>query len=156
MNTIYRLGQQLIIVKFLMQQYFLTFLERKTNQSNQLKNKKRCCPATLSSTILHSMTKCTILRPLQISVESCVQFTFINSHAIIDSSMLKLKISTSSYFIILLLANFISSITLAVLAPFFPPFAKSKGIEDDVVGLIFSAHPLGATMAAYLTGKRLT
>lgn len=61
-----------------------------------------------------------------------------------------------AYFILLLAANLTSSITLAIIAPFFPPYAKSRGIQEDLVGLIFSAHPLGASLAAYFVGKNLT
>lgn len=58
-------------------------------------------------------------------------------------------------FTFLSLCNFISSISLAIVAPFFPPFAKDRGIDEDLIGLIFSAHPLGAALAALLVGKKL-
>jgi MFS family permease len=48
---------------------------------------------------------------------------------------------------------FIFSLALSIIAPFFPPFAEDKGISEDLVGLIYSANPIGAVVAAVILGK---
>jgi MFS family permease len=45
---------------------------------------------------------------------------------------------------------------MSIIAPFFPSFAKTKGIEEDVVGIIFAAHPLGQFIASLILGKLIT
>jgi MFS family permease len=44
---------------------------------------------------------------------------------------------------------------LAIIAPFFPPFAKDHGISDEIVGLIFCSNPIGAIIASLILGKIL-
>lgn len=60
---------------------------------------------------------------------------------------------TETIFKLLLTCNLISSISLSIITPFFPLFAKTRGIPEDVIGFIFSAHPLGASVAAFIIGK---
>jgi len=60
---------------------------------------------------------------------------------------------TETLFKLLLTCNLISSISLAIITPFFPLFAKTRGISEDLIGFIFSAHPLGASVAAFVFGK---
>jgi MFS family permease len=59
-------------------------------------------------------------------------------------------------FALLMVCQFICCLTLAIIAPFFPPYAKEKGIQEDIVGVIFSANPLGAIVASIILGKILT
>ena len=44
---------------------------------------------------------------------------------------------------------------LSVITPFFPPFAMSKGVSEEIVGLIISANPIGAFFASLTLGKIL-
>lgn len=60
---------------------------------------------------------------------------------------------TETLFKLMLTCNIISSISLAIITPFYPLFAKTRGITEDVIGLIFSAHPLGASIGAFIFGK---
>jgi hypothetical protein len=59
-------------------------------------------------------------------------------------------------FSLLMVCNFICCLALAIISPFFPPFAHHHGISEDVVGIIFSANPLGAIIASLILGKILT
>lgn len=59
-------------------------------------------------------------------------------------------------FKVLLFCNIICSISIAIITPFFPPFAKNRGIDADIIGMIFSAHPIGASITAFVVGKILT
>jgi hypothetical protein len=45
--------------------------------------------------------------------------------------------------------------SLSVITPFFPPYAISKGIGEEIVGLIISANPIGAFFASLVLGKIL-
>lgn len=45
---------------------------------------------------------------------------------------------------------------MSLITPFFPPFAEEKGISVQMVGVIFSANPVGAFMAALALGKIMT
>lgn len=46
-------------------------------------------------------------------------------------------------FILLNSCNLICNIAVSIIAPFYPTFADSEGISEDLVGFIFSAHPMG-------------
>lgn len=47
-----------------------------------------------------------------------------------------------------------ASITLSVIAAFFPPSAKNEqGISEDMVGLIYSAKPIAVGLAVFIVGK---
>lgn len=56
-------------------------------------------------------------------------------------------------FFVLATGYFVFSLALSVIAPFFPSFAVDRGISEDVVGLIYSANPIGAVIAAVILGK---
>jgi len=43
-----------------------------------------------------------------------------------------------------------------LITPFFPPFAKEKGISEEVVRFIFSANPIGAFVSSLILGKIMT
>jgi MFS family permease len=45
---------------------------------------------------------------------------------------------------------------LSVIAPFFPAFAEEHDISEAIVGLVFSANPVGAVLAALVLGKIIT
>jgi MFS family permease len=53
---------------------------------------------------------------------------------------------------LLLVGSFISALTLAIIAPFFPPLAEQNGLSTDTIGLILSANPFGAVIASLLLG----
>ena len=44
---------------------------------------------------------------------------------------------------------------LSIITPFFPPYAITKGISEDVIGIIFAANPFGAIIASIILGKIL-
>lgn len=46
-------------------------------------------------------------------------------------------------FFILITCNMVCNLAMSIIAPFFPSFAKSRDIEEDIIGIIFAAHPLG-------------
>lgn len=50
---------------------------------------------------------------------------------------------------------FICSLSMSIIAPFFPPYAKNKGISEFISGLIFSADPIGAMLTCLILGKIL-
>lgn len=57
---------------------------------------------------------------------------------------------------VLNLSNFICCQGLSIIAPFFPAFAKTYNVDEDIIGLIFSANPVGAIIASLIIGKLLT
>ena len=59
-------------------------------------------------------------------------------------------------FILLMIGQVVCAFALAILIPFYPIFAKEKGISEEFVGLIFGANPIGAILAALTIGKVLT
>lgn len=59
-------------------------------------------------------------------------------------------------FSMLMVCQLICCLALSIIAPFFPPFAKDKGISEVIVGIIFSANPVGAIIATLILGKILT
>lgn len=59
-------------------------------------------------------------------------------------------------FSLLLICELLCCLALSVISPFFPPFAKEKGISEATVGLIFSANPAGAIIATLILGKIMT
>lgn len=61
--------------------------------------------------------------------------------------------NSDKLFMYLLYCNICTSIPMAIIAPFFPPFAKERGIDPDLVGIIFSAHPIGSSLTAFILGK---
>jgi len=48
---------------------------------------------------------------------------------------------------------FIFWTALSIIAPFFPAFAESKNISELIVGIIFSANPVGAVLSSLFLGK---
>ena len=56
-------------------------------------------------------------------------------------------------FYLLLLINAVSSITVSVIAPFFPPLAESLGLESHVVGIIQASNPIASMFAFVIVGK---
>ncbi len=59
-------------------------------------------------------------------------------------------------FALLMICYLICGIALSVIAPFFPPFAYSKGISTKMIGLIISANPVGAIIGSSILGKIIT
>lgn len=59
-------------------------------------------------------------------------------------------------FYLLLLENAVSTITVSVIAPFFPPMAEEKGLSEQTVGLVLAANPIGAFVASILLARFLT
>ncbi|CAD8195272.1 unnamed protein product [Paramecium pentaurelia] len=45
---------------------------------------------------------------------------------------------------------------MSIIAPFYPQFAKSKDISEDIIGIIFAAHPLGQFISSLILGKLIT
>jgi hypothetical protein len=41
----------------------------------------------------------------------------------------------------------------SLITPFFPPFAREKGISTTVLGFIISANPIGSFFASLVLGK---
>ena len=58
-------------------------------------------------------------------------------------------------FLLLLICNFLMCSSLSVVTPFFPPYAISKGISEEIVGLIISSNPIGAFFASLYLGQIL-
>jgi len=58
-------------------------------------------------------------------------------------------------FYLLLLENAVSTVTVSVIAPFFPPMAESKGISTETVGLVLAANPIGAFLASIVLARFL-
>ena len=54
-----------------------------------------------------------------------------------------------------MIGQVVCAFALAILQPFYPIFAREKGISEVFVGLIFSANPIGAIFAALTIGKVL-
>ena len=46
-------------------------------------------------------------------------------------------------FIFLNICNVVCCFALSIIAPFFPTYAKNKGLDLDLIGYIFSLYPLG-------------
>lgn len=59
-------------------------------------------------------------------------------------------------FLLLNTCNLVCNIALSIIAPFFPTFADKEGISENIVGYIFSAHPLGQLIASLILGKMIT
>lgn len=59
----------------------------------------------------------------------------------------------SLLFVLLLLSNTVSTITICLIAPFFPPIAMEKGLDSDMIGFILSANPIGGFFASLLLAK---
>jgi MFS family permease len=65
------------------------------------------------------------------------------------------KMNKNSIFILLVIGYFNFCLALSIISPFFPAFAESHGISQSIVGIIFSANPVGAVIAALTLGKIL-
>lgn len=61
----------------------------------------------------------------------------------------------NSLFALLALGYFIFCLALSIISPFFPAFAKDKGISELMVGIIYAANPVGAVISALILGKIL-
>lgn len=61
----------------------------------------------------------------------------------------------NSLFLILALSYFIFSLALSIISPFFPAYAESKNISSLIVGVIYSANPIGAIFSSLTLGKIL-
>lgn len=61
----------------------------------------------------------------------------------------------NSLFILLAFCYFIFSLALSIISPFFPAFAESKEISSLMIGVIYSANPLGAVFSSLILGKIL-
>lgn len=46
-------------------------------------------------------------------------------------------------FLILIFCNMVCNIAQSIISPFYPTFAKENGISEEIIGYIFSAHPIG-------------
>lgn len=55
----------------------------------------------------------------------------------------------SAPFIILLTINFFSSIGYSLLAPLYPYLAKSKGVDDFIIGIIFASYAISFVFASF-------
>jgi MFS family permease len=58
-------------------------------------------------------------------------------------------------FVLLMICQLVCCLSLSIITPFFPPYAISKGITEDVVGIIYSANPFGAIIGSLVVGKIL-
>ncbi|CAD8106107.1 unnamed protein product [Paramecium sonneborni] len=45
---------------------------------------------------------------------------------------------------------------MSIIAPFYPQFAKSKELSEDIIGIVFAAHPLGQFISSLILGKLIT
>ncbi|CAD8187592.1 unnamed protein product [Paramecium octaurelia] len=45
---------------------------------------------------------------------------------------------------------------MSIIAPFYPQFAKSKDLSEDIIGIVFAAHPLGQFISSLILGKVIT
>lgn len=66
-----------------------------------------------------------------------------------------MSMSRQIIFILLLICNILMCLSLSVITPFFPPYAISRGVTEEVVGFIISANPIGAFFASIALGKIL-
>ena len=55
----------------------------------------------------------------------------------------------------LYVTNFLTNLMFAVIAPFYPPEALSKGLDQWQVGLIFCAMPLTTFLVSPFIGGKL-
>jgi MFS family permease len=55
----------------------------------------------------------------------------------------------SAAFITLLTINFFSSIGYSLLAPLYPYLAKSKGLDDFIIGIIFASYAISFVSASF-------
>lgn len=51
-------------------------------------------------------------------------------------------------FLIFSTCNMFVSMCGSLITPFFPPYAKKKGINESILGLIIAAGPLGGLIAS--------
>ncbi|KAM3147671.1 hypothetical protein pb186bvf_000478 [Paramecium bursaria] len=59
-------------------------------------------------------------------------------------------------FIFLNICNIVCCFALSIIAPFFPTYAKDKGLDLDLIGYIFSLYPLGMLLGSLILGKIIT
>ena len=51
--------------------------------------------------------------------------------------------------------NFFTNVANSILAPFYPDEALSKGVTTDIIGYIFSSHPVFSFLVSLLIGKQM-
>ena len=51
--------------------------------------------------------------------------------------------------------NFITNVSMSLIAPFFPDEAASKGVDSSWVGFIFGILNVGAFMSSLVFGKQM-
>lgn len=56
-------------------------------------------------------------------------------------------------FYLLLFMNFITNVSMSLIAPFFPDEAAAKGVSSNWVGFIFGILNVGAFMSSLVFGK---
>ena len=54
-----------------------------------------------------------------------------------------------NHFFLLLTINFFSSVGYSLLAPLYPFLAKSKGVEDYIIGIIFASYAISFVSASF-------
>lgn len=59
-------------------------------------------------------------------------------------------------FWVLLACNLVCNIAQSIISPFYPIFANNRGVSEDIIGIIFSAQPIGIFVASLIIGKIIT
>lgn len=59
-------------------------------------------------------------------------------------------------FWILLACNLVCNIAQSIISPFYPIFAHKRGVSEEMIGIIFSAQPIGIFIASLILGKIIT
>ncbi len=63
--------------------------------------------------------------------------------------------SQKKIFVLLSSGYFICSLSMSIIAPFFPPFAKDREINEIILGVIYSADPIATMLTSLILGKIL-
>lgn len=53
---------------------------------------------------------------------------------------------------VLYLVNFVANTSFSVGLPLFPPLAKSKNIEESIIGYVYSLYPVGCILVSLILG----
>jgi len=59
-------------------------------------------------------------------------------------------------FWVLLACNLVCNIAQSIISPFYPNFAHKRGVSEEIIGIIFSAQPIGIFIASLIIGKIIT
>lgn len=74
--------------------------------------------------------------------------------AFISSDTLHINTMNKHFiFGVLTFCGVLQCLSKSIIGPFFPPFAKDRGISDTIIGLIIACNPVGSVLASLILGK---